>query len=59
MLYWAVVFLIISLVAGLMGFGGIASSAAGFSQVLFYLFIVLFVVSLLIGLSGKGRAKLP
>jgi uncharacterized membrane protein YtjA (UPF0391 family) len=59
MLYWAVVFLVISLISALFGFGGIASTAAGISQILFYVFIVLFVVSLLFGVAGRGRARLP
>ena len=36
MLYWALVFLVIALVAGLLGFGGIASAASGIAQVLFF-----------------------
>ena len=41
MLYWAFVFLVIALVAGLLGFGGIASTAAGIAQVLFFIFLVI------------------
>lgn len=59
MLYWAVVFLLISFVSAFFGFGGIASASAGMSQILFYIFIVLFVVSLIFGLAGRGRARLP
>ena len=36
MLYWALVFLVIAVVAGLLGFGGVASTAAGIAQVLFF-----------------------
>lgn len=49
MLHYAVVFLIIALIAGLFGFGVIASTAAGIAKVLFLVFLVLFVVSLLMG----------
>ncbi len=49
MLRWAVIFFIIALVAALFGFGGIASAAAGIAKVLFFIFIVLFIISLLIG----------
>ena len=57
MLYYAVVFLIIALVAGLFGFGVIASTAAGIAQVLFWIFIILFVVSLVMG-GINGRRNL-
>ena len=49
MLHYAVVFLIIALIAGLFGFGIIASTAAGIAKILFLVFLVLFVVSLLMG----------
>ena len=47
MLYWALVFLVVALIAGAMGFGGIASASAGIAQVLFFIFIVLLAISLL------------
>ncbi|HVQ20231.1 MAG TPA: DUF1328 domain-containing protein [Terrimicrobiaceae bacterium] len=47
MLSWALTFLIIALIAAVLGFGGIAGSAAWIAQVLFGLFIILFLVSLL------------
>ncbi|MEM9579016.1 MAG: DUF1328 domain-containing protein [Pseudomonadota bacterium] len=46
MLGWAISFLIVALVAALFGFGGIASASAGIAQILFCIFIVLFVVTL-------------
>jgi len=49
MLNWAVTFLIIALIAAVFGFGGIAASAVGFAKILFFVFLVLFVVSLLMG----------
>ncbi len=50
MLYWAAVFLIIGLLAGVLGFGGmVAGTAVSIAKVLFLLFVVLFVVSLLMG----------
>lgn len=54
MLYWALVFFIVSLVAGIFGFGGIASATAGIAQILFYVFLVFFVVTLIAGLAGGG-----
>ena len=49
MLHYAVVFLVIALIAALFGFGVIASTAAGIAKILFLVFLVLFVVSLLMG----------
>ncbi len=49
MLYWTLVFLVIALVAGLFGFGGIAVASAGIAKILFGIFIVLFLVSLVFG----------
>jgi uncharacterized membrane protein YtjA (UPF0391 family) len=55
MLRWTLIFLIISLVAGVLGFGGISADAGGIARILFFIFIVLFVVSLLFGLMSGGR----
>lgn len=47
LLNWALTFLVIALLAALFGFGGIASTAAGFAQICFFVFLVLFIVSTL------------
>ena len=47
MLSWALTFLIIALIAAALGFGGIAGTATGIAKVLFLVFIVLFLVSLI------------
>jgi len=49
MLHYSVVFLVIALIAALFGFGVIASTAAGIAKFLFFLFLILFVVSLITG----------
>lgn len=49
MLYWTLIFLVIALVAGLFGFGGIASASAGIAKILFGIFLVLFLLSLVFG----------
>jgi len=49
MLSYAALFLIIALIAALFGFGGIAASTVGIAQVLFWLFLIIFLVSLLMG----------
>jgi uncharacterized membrane protein YtjA (UPF0391 family) len=55
MLYWALVFLLVSLVAALFGFGGISAAAADIARVLFFVFIVLFLLSLVFGLMRRRR----
>ena len=54
MLYYAAVFLVIALVAALFGFGGIAAGAVGIAKILFFVFVLLFVVSLAMGLMRRG-----
>ncbi|GAA3666035.1 DUF1328 domain-containing protein [Acetobacter fabarum] len=55
MLKLALFFLVVSLVAGLFGFGGIASASAGMAKILFFIAIMLFVVFLVVALLA-GRA---
>jgi uncharacterized membrane protein YtjA (UPF0391 family) len=55
MLEWALIFLVIAIVAGGLGFGGIATSATGIAQALFGLFLLLFFVSLVVHLL-RGRS---
>jgi uncharacterized membrane protein YtjA (UPF0391 family) len=54
MLSWALIFFVVAIIAAVFGFGGIASASAGIAQVLFFLFLVLFVVSLIMGLARRG-----
>lgn len=51
MLGWAITFLVIALIAGVLGFGVIAGTAANIAQLLFFVFVVLFVVALIAGRS--------
>jgi uncharacterized membrane protein YtjA (UPF0391 family) len=53
-LHYAIVFLVIALIAALLGFGGLASGAAGMAQLLFGVFLVLALVSGAIGLMRRG-----
>lgn len=48
MLNWALTFLIIALIAALFGFTSIYAAATGIAKILFFVFIVLFVLSLLV-----------
>jgi len=43
MIYWAVVFLIIAIVAGIFGFGVVAGTAAWIATILFIVFLILFL----------------
>ncbi|MGB8856859.1 MAG: DUF1328 domain-containing protein [Burkholderiales bacterium] len=54
MLHYTVVFLVIAIVAALFGFTGIAVGAAEIAKILFYIFLLLFVVSLVMGMV-KGK----
>jgi uncharacterized membrane protein YtjA (UPF0391 family) len=47
MLSWALTFFLIALVAAVLGFGGLAVAAAGIARICFFIFLALFVVSLL------------
>jgi len=49
MLSWALTFLIIALVAAFFGFTGVYVAAAGIAKILFFVFLVLFIVSLVSG----------
>lgn len=53
MLRYAAIFFVIALVAALFGFGGIAAGAAEIAKVLFFLFLILFVASLVWGLISR------
>jgi uncharacterized membrane protein YtjA (UPF0391 family) len=53
MLYWSLIFLIIAIVAGMFGFGLIAGASYWIAKVLFFVFLVVFIVSLIMGLSGR------
>jgi uncharacterized membrane protein YtjA (UPF0391 family) len=55
MLYWSAVFFIIALIAAAFGFGDVASASGGAAKILFYVFLVLFTVSLVAGLVTGRR----
>ena len=54
MLHYVLVFLLIALVAALLGFGGIAVSFAWIAKILFFLFIIAFLVSLVMNVSRRA-----
>jgi uncharacterized membrane protein YtjA (UPF0391 family) len=51
MLYWALVFFVLALVAALLGFGGIAGAAAGIAKILFFGFLVVAAIALVVNLT--------
>jgi uncharacterized membrane protein YtjA (UPF0391 family) len=55
MLYWAAVFLVIGIISGLLGFTTIAGASIAIAKFLAGLFLVLFIVFLLLGLSAARR----
>jgi uncharacterized membrane protein YtjA (UPF0391 family) len=54
LLYWAVVFLIVAIVAAFFGFGGVAGTAMSGAHLLFWVAIVLFVVSVIAGILRRA-----
>ncbi|MBT9519609.1 MAG: DUF1328 domain-containing protein [Dechloromonas sp.] len=53
MLHYAIVFFIIALIAALFGFTGIAAGAVEIAKILFFIFILLFLASLIMGLMRR------
>jgi uncharacterized membrane protein YtjA (UPF0391 family) len=56
MLSWVVTFLIIALIAGILGFGGIAGVSIEIAKAIFFIAVVLFLISAVVGLA-RGRTR--
>jgi uncharacterized membrane protein YtjA (UPF0391 family) len=56
MLSWVVTFLVIALIAGLLGFGGIAGASIEIAKTIFFIAVILFVIFAVIGLA-RGRTR--
>jgi uncharacterized membrane protein YtjA (UPF0391 family) len=54
LLHYAIVFLVVALIAAAIGFGGVAGVAMEGARLLFWIFIILFVVSLVGGVLRRG-----
>jgi uncharacterized membrane protein YtjA (UPF0391 family) len=54
MLHYALVFFLIAIVAAIFGFGGISIASAGIAKILFFLFLVVFLVSLVMGVARRA-----
>ena len=55
MLKWAVISLVIAIIAAILGFGGISSAAAGIAKIFFFIFIAVFLITLIAGLVNRPR----
>lgn len=53
MLYWALIFFLIAMATAIVGFGGISAVALLIAKILFFVFLLLFLISLIIGLNGR------
>ncbi len=54
MLSWVVTFLVVALIAGILGFGGIAGVSIEIAKAIFFIAVILFVISAVVGLA-RGR----
>lgn len=59
MLGWALTFLVIALVAAVLGFGGIAGTAIEIAKIIFFVAIVLFLVSAVVGMLRGRSGRVP
>ena len=53
MLHYAVVFLVLALIAGVLGFGGVAAISVEMAKILFVVFLILFLISAVFGYRGR------
>ncbi|MDZ4797913.1 MAG: DUF1328 domain-containing protein [Bryobacteraceae bacterium] len=54
MLHYALVFFMVAIVAAILGFGGISIASAGIAKILFFLFLVIFLVTLVMGVARRA-----
>jgi uncharacterized membrane protein YtjA (UPF0391 family) len=53
MLQYAAIFLVIAIIAAVFGFGGIAAGATEIAKILFFIFLIIFVATLIMGLIRR------
>jgi uncharacterized membrane protein YtjA (UPF0391 family) len=56
MLRWSIAFLVLALIAGVLGFGGIAAASVDIAKILFFVFVVLFLIS---AVAAALRGRMP
>ncbi len=54
LLYWAIIFLVVAIVAALLGFGGVAGTAMEGAKIVFWIAIVIAVLSFIFGLARRA-----
>jgi len=59
MLRWTLIFLVVALIAALLGFGNLAGDASEIARILFFVFLVLTVIGLLFNLMTGRKPPLP
>lgn len=59
MLKWAFVFLVIGLIAGILGFTGVAGASFTIAKLLFFVFLAIFLVLLIAGITVARRVSGP
>jgi uncharacterized membrane protein YtjA (UPF0391 family) len=57
MLSWVVTFLVVALIAGILGFGGIVGASVEIAKIIFFIAVVLFLISAVVGLA-RGRTRI-
>ena len=57
LLFWALIFLILAIVAAIFGFGAVAAAGIGIAKILFWVFIVLFIISVIAGWGARGGRR--
>jgi uncharacterized membrane protein YtjA (UPF0391 family) len=55
LLKWALIFLVVSIIAAVFGFTGISAASADIARILFFVFVVIFIVLLVLGLFAARR----
>jgi uncharacterized membrane protein YtjA (UPF0391 family) len=49
MLHWSLIFLVLAIIAAILGFGGLAGAAIGIAKILFFVFLAIWIIGLLAG----------
>jgi uncharacterized membrane protein YtjA (UPF0391 family) len=57
MLKWALIFLVVAIIAAAFGFGGIASAAAGIAKILFFIFLAVCVIFFALALFAGSKLR--
>ena len=53
LLYWALIFLVVAIVAGILGFGGVSAGAEDIGRIIFWIALILLLVSLVLNFTRR------